>query len=75
MTWTFDLQGGFICCSASGNYSYAYPTSPHAVAAKRNPELIALAMTSQADASALWLPKELIDKHNEYLRCEFNRYA
>lgn len=75
MMWAFDKQGGFIVRSNNGNWAYAYPTSPHAVAAARKNKdaMIALAMARKADADAEWLPADIINRMNAYLKDQFYR--
>jgi hypothetical protein len=50
--WTFDAQGGFIVCSARNNWDYAYPTSPHATQAKKDPAHVASIMARKADTNS-----------------------
>jgi hypothetical protein len=65
ITWIFDAQGGFIVRSEQGNYDYAYPTSPHAKNARKDPAHIASVMARKADANAEIYP---FAERNEHLR-------
>lgn len=66
--WAFDSKGGFIVVSQHGNYSYAYPTSDHAVKAAKNPKATANSMAKDADKHAVMASKSVLRSHNVYLR-------
>lgn len=52
--YLIDEQGGFLCGDTlTGITEYAYPTSDHATAAKRDPEGVARTMLAKA-----WRPPE-----------------
>jgi hypothetical protein len=59
-----DAQGGFTCGDTeTGRTAYAYPTSSHAQAAKKQPELVAAKMMANENSSSrIWRDTKL---HNE----------
>jgi hypothetical protein len=60
-----DAQGGFTCGDTiTGLTAYAYPTSPHAVAAKRGPGMVAEEMIAHEKATA-WTRDVLPDSHKQ----------
>lgn len=71
ITWLLADDGGFIVRSKSGNFAYAYPTSPHAYRAAKDAagdcRHVAIMMATHADMDASWVPAEIVRAHNERL--------
>lgn len=67
MKYLLCRDGGFLVCSDAGNWAYAYPTSPHAAKAKRNPGVVASKMAAEADRDARTCSGYILDEHNRHL--------
>lgn len=66
IVYKLDAQGGFTVADAETRHTaYAYPTSPHAVDARRNPEGVADAMALSANAFAAVCPSDIVARCDE----------
>lgn len=71
IVYMLDQQGGFTCGdTATGNTNYAYPSSPHAEAAKRHPDLIANRMVREANDVGHWMKDEYQARNWARLECQ-----
>ena len=65
-TYHIDDCGGFTCADPETCHtSYAYPSSDHATAAKRNPHKVAAEMLRQANYINPLLPADIVKRAND----------
>ena len=64
-THHMDDRGGFTCGDTeTGHTAYAYPSSDHAVAAKRDPARVAVEMLRHANYISPLLPADIVARGN-----------
>ena len=63
--YNLDAQGGFTCGDTeTGHTAYAYSSSEHATAAKRDPAKVAVEMLRQANYSNPLCPADIVTQAN-----------